>query len=162
QLPNQNVCRESVLQYNPSIVVNSLEKILKTYYFKGSIKKEFLNKNGNGNIELAFRLVNLIKENNLSINAVFSIIDDDFSDKYKSVLLTEIGVLLWNNKLYDDVIIAFQIALDYNPKNNDALYNLGFILNELGQSKLALSYLDAIDNKDADVVNIINNIKQIN
>ncbi|MEK5079365.1 glycosyltransferase [Solibacillus sp. FSL W7-1436] len=145
-LPEIKICRESVLHYSPQIVVNSIEEILKTYYLKDKIEKEISLVPDLSEEDKAQLIFELVIENQLNINVLFSIIQKNFSNDVKSTWLTRIGVLFWEHQLFDYVIPTFQKAIEYNPNNDDALLNLGYVLRNIGEEELALSYLNKVKN----------------
>lgn len=159
QLPNEKDCRESVIQYSPKVVVETIEEILITYFSKKEIREKLGNAVSLSDEEVAMELFNMVDRNHLNIEAIFSVIDNQISDVKKSKWLTGLGVLFWENQLFDNIIPTFQKAIDYDQNNNDALFNLGVVLLDLGEHEMGLNYLEKIINKDKETLELIYNIK---
>lgn len=141
-LPSAKICRDSVLQYSPKIVIDSIEKILCTYVYRDIIKEKFSSLSFLPVKEIAQHLLDLIAKNNFNVEAVFSIIDNRYPNSLKSSCLTHLGVLFWENQMYENVIPSFQKALEYDPNNEDALFNLGYVLKYMGEEDLAINYFN--------------------
>ncbi|GJM70184.1 hypothetical protein HMSSN036_24000 [Paenibacillus macerans] len=55
-------------------------------------------------------------------------------------------------------LLQYAIQLDSNDENS--LYNLGYILFKANEHELALHYLDQIQNKDEDICQLMDEIRQ--
>ncbi|MGB8956631.1 MAG: hypothetical protein WCC10_14740 [Tumebacillaceae bacterium] len=77
----------------------------------------------------------------------------------KQRTLNLIALTCWENGLHDYVIPFLQQALDYGPRDADTLFNLGFILSCLNEHRLSLQFLDRIENKDSEIIALIEEVK---
>lgn len=88
---------------------------------------------------------------------IIKIIDGDILNKVE--VLNFIAVNFYKNKIFDSVLPLLNKAINYDEKNDNTLYNLGFILKQFGEEELALKYFNKIYNKDTEVLNFIDEIK---
>lgn len=158
-LPEAKVCCESILHYRPEIVISLLEEVLNTYYNLKTINKKLLSITNLSEEEIAQEVYDLIVSKKVNIESVFSGVYDQLSNSLKSKWLTRVGVLFWENQLFDNVIPAFQQALEFEPYNDDALFNLGYFLKGLGEYELALYYFNQIGEKNNEVFEMIGEIQ---
>ncbi|WP_166243648.1 DUF707 domain-containing protein [Paenibacillus turpanensis] len=70
-------------------------------------------------------------------------------------LLNLVAVHFFINNIADRVLVYLTRALSLNPKDTDTLYNLGYVLYKSNESELALSYLNQIEEKDQDTLDLI-------
>lgn len=80
----------------------------------------------------------------------------------KDQLLTVLAAKCYENSLYELVLPLLQESLEINNKNTDTLFNLGYILFQVGKNDMALQYLDMIVDKDEEVKKLISQIKESN
>lgn len=78
----------------------------------------------------------------------------------KEKILNIIATTSYENGLYNSIFPYLNKAFELEPQNADTLFNLGFILNEFGDSKGALNYLQKIELRDQEVESIIEYIQQ--
>lgn len=118
-----------------------------------------LKKINNGiNEEYNLNLLYIIyKESNEKIEIVIDIIDNEFEKKQE--LLNKLSVYFYNLEQYEDALSLLNNAYMLNPNNNDTLYNLGFFLFQMNENELALEFLNKIDQKDSDIVQLINEVR---
>lgn len=95
----------------------------------------------------------------LAIETVFSVVDKSLIQKDQ--VLNKMAVLAFQNRLFDYVIPLLQKAYDYNPQNRETLFNLGFILFSAGESAMALTYLENIQDPDEEVVHLLSKVKEL-
>jgi UDP-D-galactose:(glucosyl)LPS alpha-1,6-D-galactosyltransferase len=155
-LPDPNFCRESVLHYRTEVIIDHLEEVLNTYLIQETIQKKVELFNSLSNEEVVSELFELIVVNEVDIESVFSIIEKEFPKTMMCEWLTQLGVAFWQANMLDFVIPAFQKALEFNPHDDDALFNLGYILKYIGEEELALHYLEKINEKNDDVWDLLN------
>lgn len=77
----------------------------------------------------------------------------------KAYLLNLIATICFQGDQMENVIPLLQASLEINNKNSDTLYNIGYILYKLNELEMALSFLEEIENKDEEVLSLINQIK---
>ncbi|TVX96099.1 glycosyltransferase [Cohnella terricola] len=73
--------------------------------------------------------------------------------------LNAIAVGSYQQKLYDHVLPLLEKSYSLNPRNEDTLYNLGSVLSDFGELEMAISFLEQIENKDEEIVNMIQAMK---
>lgn len=79
------------------------------------------------------------------------------SSNPSSEFLTQLGVIFWSDEQLDYCIPFFKKALEINPHNDDALYNLGCILLMAGEREKGLFYLKMISQKTDEVLELLRN-----
>ncbi len=74
----------------------------------------------------------------------------------KEEVFNNIVVDLYNNHKYSEALKILELSYKYNPKNKDTVYNISYIINQLGDKDMALSYLDLFcrDYYDRDILNL--------
>lgn len=77
----------------------------------------------------------------------------------KEKLLNLLGIKFYENNIYDCVIPFLQKAYKINSENIDIIYNLGCILYNFGEKKMALGYLEKIQNIDFEIDQFIQRVK---
>ncbi|MCF2940392.1 glycosyltransferase [Paenibacillus alkaliterrae] len=78
----------------------------------------------------------------------------------KAALLAEIAEFLYYRRVNDPVIPLLEAAYALNPKYDELLYNLGFMLMKANKHAEALRYFEEIDDKDEEVIGFINKLKR--
>ncbi|NHM29960.1 glycosyltransferase [Neobacillus terrae] len=101
-------------------------------------------------------LVSKIKSNVITENNILNIIENDIVNKED--VLNQIASICYENTLNDLVLPLLNYAFEINSNNDDTLFNLGYVLMSIGENDLALDYLNKINNKDKDVIAIIEEI----
>lgn len=89
---------------------------------------------------------------------IIEIIDRDIINKEK--VLNMVAMICYSNHLYNIVLPFLNKAYDYNNKNDETLFNLGYFLKQISENQLALHYLENITIKDDEVLNLIEEIKE--
>lgn len=102
-------------------------------------------------------LLNEIKRDNQTMQKIFNIVNFKIQDKVNT--LNSIGVKCYENQMYEYVIPFLQKAYEYDNNNNDVLVNLGMVLFEIKEYDLSFFYLNKINNKNEDILNLIDEIK---
>lgn len=152
-LPGRIICKESVLHYRPEVVVNQLEEILLNYTLIEDLKlKSF---KGLTEEEITSELYEILVNRKINIDILLSLIEKRYPKALLSKWLTNLGVLFWETKKFDFVIPVLKKATDYSPNNEDALFNLGFVLKSFGESELSNYYLNQIPNKNQEVIDLL-------
>ncbi|WP_066022704.1 MULTISPECIES: glycosyltransferase [Clostridium] len=99
--------------------------------------------------------------------AVDFIKDTNFDDIIKSVdkiskdkveVLNYIANMMFQNKYYEYVIPFLQRAFEINSKDRDTLYNISYMLHVFKEDKLAIKYLNMIENKNSMELELMNEI----
>ncbi|MCK8489019.1 FkbM family methyltransferase [Paenibacillus sp. MBLB2552] len=76
-------------------------------------------------------------------------------------ILNNLGITFWQQNQFDYVIPLLQKSLDINPSYTDALFNLGYVLNQVGENQLAMDYLQKINPPTPEAVELIGKIRQL-
>jgi O-antigen biosynthesis protein len=85
-----------------------------------------------------------------------------FSSNSEIQLFNTIAISNFNQGNYDNVLPYLQAAFELDQSHKDTLYNLALTLNSFGESRIALQYLNLINERDNDVIELedkINGIK---
>lgn len=98
-------------------------------------------------------LLSQIKANIITENEINEVIDKDIINQIE--VLNRIAVINFENNLMNMVLPFLNKAFELNPKNDNTLFNLGYVLKSFGEFKLALNYLNRIANKDDEVLALI-------
>lgn len=77
----------------------------------------------------------------------------------KEKVLNIVGINAFENGLNDSIFPFLNKAYELNSNNDDTLFNLGYILAELGENVPALSFLNKIAVQDKDVIDMIQKVK---
>ncbi|MGN7399537.1 glycosyltransferase [Cytobacillus praedii] len=77
----------------------------------------------------------------------------------KEKVLNIVAITAFENGLNDCIFPFLNKAYELNPKDDDTLYNLGYILSELGENEVALKYLQKIHYLDEETEKMISNIQ---
>nr|WP_082446732.1 glycosyltransferase [Cytobacillus solani] len=77
----------------------------------------------------------------------------------KEKILNIVGISAFENGLNDSIFPFLNKAYELNPNNDDTLFNLGYILAELGENVSALSFFNKIAVQDKDVIDMIQKVK---
>jgi FkbM family methyltransferase len=106
-------------------------------------------------------IVALIADHGIAAEDAIRILKSNFHYVPMDVLFNVLGVSFLNIEQYDYVIPFLQESLAINPLYSDALYNLGYVLHLAGSNELALKYLEKIENKSDDVMDLIEEITEV-
>ncbi|PGT81117.1 glycosyltransferase [Bacillus sp. AFS040349] len=154
-LPDRINCKESVVHYRPEVVVNQLEEILLNYTIIDDLFEKLKSFKGLTIEEITTELYEALVSKKINIDILFSFVEKRYPKPLLSKWLTNLGVLFWETEKFDFVIPALKKAIDYSSNNEDALFNLGFVLKSFGESELSNYYLNQIANKTQEVIDLI-------
>jgi tetratricopeptide (TPR) repeat protein len=76
-------------------------------------------------------------------------------------LLNQLAILNFQQKYNDHILPYLKKAIELDSLNPNTLYNLGYILYSFGEAASALAYLQLIENKDEDVIQLIHEISEL-
>lgn len=99
-------------------------------------------------------IVRMLSANEVTPEELIAIIDNAIIEK--NDILNNIAVNCFNQEIYDCVLPFLQTSYEINNQHRDTIYNIGFVLNEMGEKKLALEYLNSLNNKDNEILELIN------
>ncbi|WP_406542228.1 glycosyltransferase [Clostridium ljungdahlii] len=102
------------------------------------------------------QIISLINKNEININDLINIIVNRTVKKEE--LLDYIAVKFYETKLVDLALKLLMVAYEINEENIDTLYNLGYVLSNCGEYKVAMSYIQKYKGKDKDLDCLIKNI----
>ncbi|MDP4098589.1 class I SAM-dependent methyltransferase [Paenibacillus sp. P96] len=108
-----------------------------------------------GNVEW---LIDAIKEDEKIFPVLIARIHERVNNRIELFNILAVGC--YQYKQFDYVIPFLEEALKEDEFNKDALMNLGQILSEVGEQKLALSYVLKIRDKDQEVLSFINYLNE--
>lgn len=111
------------------------------------------------NVESLYILIsNIVKKENTEISVnelitytepiILKAVEFFFSNDLE--ILNAIALTFYEYQQFDKVLIYLHKAFEIDPQHKDTLFNLGFILINLGEKELAASYLNRIRDKDTD------------
>ncbi|SFU78265.1 hypothetical protein SAMN04487886_11578 [Clostridium sp. DSM 8431] len=82
--------------------------------------------------------------------------------RYLPIFITFIHntALNYNNERYDKVIPYLQMAYNISPKDIETLYNISIVLYNIGDYRGALKYLDQMDNKNNEILELEKILKE--
>jgi FkbM family methyltransferase len=110
------------------------------------------------NSQILDSIVEMIIINNITVEDTIDILKLTICYTPIDDMLNNIGISFWNAGYYEHVLPFLQESFVVNSKNQNTLYNIGYLLDILGESSLALSYLDMITNKSEEVQSLIREI----
>ncbi|WP_411343957.1 glycosyltransferase [Paenibacillus sp. WLX1005] len=111
--------------------------------------------------EFVISMVNLLLANEIHMDDLIAYIDGNkIITEDRSVLYNHLAIELYNNEKYDLVLPLFQNGLKWNEANEELLSNMGIMLYNFGEKKLAVHYLAQIKNPDLDIQNLMMDIRQ--
>jgi FkbM family methyltransferase len=116
--------------------------------------------NNPNDLEVLNQVFELLINNEVRIEDIPEIINHKGDIRKLDVIFNNLGTLFWENKSYEFVIPLFNEALRENPKNMDALYNIGYTLFQYGEYELAQKYLKLIETKSQEVFDLIQEIEK--
>ncbi len=94
----------------------------------------------------------------VNIDSLIETVKQEITNKDK--LLTMLATKCYENDLYEFVLPLLQESFEINNHNIDTLYNLGYVLFQIGKNDMALQFLNMIKEKDEDIVKLISRIKE--
>lgn len=103
------------------------------------------------------KMVEMMSNGNLNCDNIIKIVSKDIIKK--DIVLNEIAILCYENKLYEEVIPLLQKSYEINNSNIDTIYNIGYILHKFGQDEIALKYLSLKEGEDAEIKKLIETIR---
>lgn len=127
-------------------IVDRIEK-----YIKEIIEGKFIEENTNC-------IISGMRNNTISYSKLIEVIENQ-EERYICDLLTLFTKEFYNNKLYEYIIPICNSALDYDEKNKEVLMNLSLFLNDNTEYDLAIAYLDKIEDKDDEILELIEKIR---
>lgn len=96
------------------------------------------------NIEETERdIINHIKTGEFKETMILNVINNDIINKVH--ILNYVAIKCLENDLYDMIIPLLNYAYDLSPQDLDTNYNLAYVLNMIGERKIALEYLDNLN-----------------
>ncbi|MDR6883471.1 methyltransferase domain-containing protein [Bacillus sp. 3255] len=109
-------------------------------------------------VEATAQILNLIKENRIELSYLTIVIDNEIIEKTE--LINRLAVECFQCQLYEWVIPLLEKSLQYDPYHSDTLYNLGYVLYSLGEHANALEFLGKIADRDQEVNEFMDQIKE--
>lgn len=134
-----------MLQINEFQFENNIKILLKK--IEKGICKEY-------NLNLLFLIYKGYTE---SIDTIIYIINGEFEKKQE--LLNQLAVFFYKAQEYEDALSLLNASYILSPQNNDTLYNLGYILFQMNENELSLEFLNKIEQKDSDIMQLIDEIR---
>jgi GT2 family glycosyltransferase/tetratricopeptide (TPR) repeat protein len=104
------------------------------------------------------QIVDLIVKKKVEVEEIINVTTFEIIEKDRVFNL--IGIQCMNNQLFDHVIPLFQASFEFNPSNQDTLYNLGFILYDLGEYNQAVYFLERVIEKNDEIERVISEIRE--
>ncbi len=98
-------------------------------------------------------ILKMLSNNEVTPEELIAVIDNSIIEKNE--ILNNIAVNCFNQGIYDCVIPFLQASYEINNQHRDTIYNIGFVLNEMGEKKLALEYLNRLNTKDNEILELI-------
>ncbi|MEW4372666.1 glycosyltransferase [Paenibacillus kandeliae] len=107
------------------------------------------------------QIVTLLVADAIGVDDVIAYIDtNETITQDRSELYNHLAIELYNHEKYDLVLPLFQNGLKWNKANEELLSNMGIMLYNFGEKKLAVHYLTQIQHPDLDIQNLIIEIQQ--
>jgi O-antigen biosynthesis protein len=103
------------------------------------------------------KIVRFISNDYYQENEILETIQNQTINKEK--VLNAIAIYAFESNLHDAIFPYLNRAYEINSKNNDTLFNLGFILAEYGHVETAISYIEKMDVIDQDAFDLLERIK---
>ncbi|PLR78239.1 glycosyl transferase [Bacillus sp. V3-13] len=88
-----------------------------------------------------------------SVKKVIDFIMQNFKEHVSYLQAMAIHNFALNN--HDNVLPFLEKAYELDNTNQDTIYNIAFILNAYGETKLAIKYLNSVHNKDAQLEELL-------
>lgn len=173
-IPADNVKLEDITKYNYILlkkedmrkesgieILNLFKKAIlvkKEYEEEREKFKRIIKKIDNG-IDVEENIRNIIsKVSNHNFNILLEAMEmSEFNDRCD--LLNFISIQFYKNKLYQYVLPIYRMVLEYEYNNRDALINIALFLNENKEYDLALEYINHVEYKDSEVIEIMREIE---
>ncbi|MGG3799024.1 glycosyltransferase [Metabacillus fastidiosus] len=99
----------------------------------------------------------LIELNTLDFNEIILAVTTSYENYLEKLHLLAITNFDYEN--HDSVLPFLQVAYEKSPEDKDTLYNLAFILYSYGENQLASQYLQQIKDKDEEILQLLEEIK---
>ncbi|MBU5670964.1 glycosyltransferase family protein [Paenibacillus brevis] len=112
------------------------------------------------NEQILNKISDIIRKNNVQPEKIVTFIEGSSKDQVSVINL--LAVDFYNKDMIELIIPLLSHALTIDGQHKDTLVNLGFVLYEVGEYKLALKYLQQIVDAELDeeVTQLIFNIKE--
>ncbi|WP_213509735.1 glycosyltransferase [Paenibacillus macerans] len=110
------------------------------------------------NEEDLLKLLDSVCDGNLTNEHLIRIINSLSCNRIEYA--NKLAIFFYNNGLFNMVIPLLQYAIQLDSNDENSLYNLGYILFKANEYELALHYLDQIQNKDEDICQLMDEIRQ--
>jgi GT2 family glycosyltransferase len=104
------------------------------------------------------QIIDLIVNKKIEVEEIIKVTTHDIIEK--DMVFNLVGIQCLQNQLFDQVIPLFQASFEFNPTNQDTLYNLGFILYDLGEYNQAVYYLERVIEKNDEIERVISEIRE--
>ncbi|SFU84210.1 UDP-D-galactose:(glucosyl)LPS alpha-1,6-D-galactosyltransferase [Clostridium sp. DSM 8431] len=161
QLPSYEDCISSVSKFSVEKVIDKFETSMLLEYDK---KNKILD---NNEILVAFQSIEedkFIEESLKFLNALNEDKLRDFVIKGELLnyipILNKVAILNYNNENYEKVIPYLKLAYEINPKDVETLYNISIVMYNIGEYREALNYLEQIDNKNNEIIELENILRE--
>lgn len=99
--------------------------------------------------ETESELVKLLKNNKIKQRTIIDIVAKNIIDKV--CILNYLAIKCLENSLFDDILPLLNNAYDLEPQNLDTNYNLAYVLNTMGESILALEYIENLNSTNESI-----------
>ncbi|WP_051624041.1 glycosyltransferase [Clostridium akagii] len=109
---------------------------------------------------IAKNITELIEKSDANCEDIIKSVAKVSIDKVET--LNYVANVLFASECYEDIIPLLNKALEIKPKDKDTLYNMGYVLHLFNNDELAMHYLKNIEDKNGEVVELINEIKHKN
>ncbi|MCL5030064.1 MAG: glycosyltransferase [Bacteroidetes bacterium] len=118
-----------------------------------SIKQALINIQTETQAEKSLKILNQFE-----IQKIVAVVISEMTEKVN--LLNLLAIKYFAVQQYDRVIPYLSAAEELDLNCSTTLFNLGYVLNLVGEKQLAKSYLERIENSDEEVVNLLHQIRQ--
>lgn len=103
-------------------------------------------------------LMDFLEDGVFSTNDIIHVIENNMIKKEK--LLHIVAVSCYERRLIENAVMLLEKAYHWNKQNPITVYNFAYILSKAGKAQVALGLLEQIEQKDADVLELIAEIKE--
>ncbi|GIO86605.1 hypothetical protein J25TS5_35370 [Paenibacillus faecis] len=123
-------------------------------YIKDIVERLSLNME---NEEDLIKLLDSVCDGNLTNEDIIRIIESLPCNRIEYA--NKLAIFFYNTGLFSMVIALLQYAIQLDSTDENSLYNLGYILYKANERELALHYLDQIQHKDEDILQLITEVQ---
>ncbi|MDN4066470.1 FkbM family methyltransferase [Paenibacillus vini] len=106
------------------------------------------------------QLVRVILESDILVEDVPVFIEQSANPSNANELLNNLAIYFWQSQKLDYVIPLLNKSLVNKPNFPDAQFNMGYILHSIGEDGLALNYLNEIQHKTQEALDLIDEINK--